>query len=433
MALDSVALLQDSTVLPITETQAEHHFDVLSLLAGREGGVVEQTATTTPLIRGLKRETSGEQSNHGLEKNPVFDPRRSSTVDVATDRSGRCLQSSRESLDVLTILRGLRICRSEQDRIILWANIPSVMRLETDNGYTRADVNTIHDFLSANLQNLTPLNYEQIWGNYRVVSFGEHHDVMMDKDQIIQHLQEFRDRFGLTHVALEMFPASAQPLLDRYMLGQATREEVLAALNEQWYHGPAVSERIMQLLDAIRDLGLTPVALDLPFNRGGHTPAGMNLRNQQWARIVAQVLQNNPNARILVFGGSAHFIDYRERPATSGPIGAPLPPHEQITSVNTLLARVYGIQSASVFFLGAQPPRFDTPMNMREAFSLATRRLGRQLETFVIPVSVGHGSLYYVHLPQTEGNHPPRPPRIQQPRPPSAPAVRPHLRPPPIR
>lgn len=207
-------------------------------------------------------------------------------------------------------------------------------------------------------------------GDRRVVFFGERHDDLGQKDLIISSLKTLKAQDGLTHLALEMLSKSDMPYVESYFYAAGSRQAVLDRLKQKWNIAPGVPEKYMQLIDAIKEAKLIPLALDQPpegkdDNRG----TLFHDRNEHWAEAIAGPLKADSRAKVLVYSGRDH-VGY----AASGDLA------------NQLLKSEYGYDSTVVNFASRLDPGATIEGKVAAAAQEA-RLKGRQFALAVDPAN----------------------------------------------
>ena len=143
-----------------------------------------------------------------------------------------------------------------------------------------------------------PVNWKQIWPkDTRVLLIGETHNIPAVRYEVVEALKEG----GATDLVTEFFKWSEQTLIDGYIKGTVSRTQMADHLRkyDYWSEGTAVS--VMYMLDSAKNAGIHVLAAE----RGNELP--FQVRNEGWALVVQQILKRDPNARIVVHGGAAHF------------------------------------------------------------------------------------------------------------------------------
>jgi uncharacterized iron-regulated protein len=138
----------------------------------------------------------------------------------------------------------------------------------------------------------------------KVVFIGEHHPNESSRKYVISQLGDLKEK-GFTVLALEMFNSKNQELLDRFSKNEASSKDLLMYLKAEWGWRP---ETYVALLEEAKKLGMKLVAID--DRTGGDTPA----RDQNMAQVLAKLVVEQPETKIVVFSGGIHAsLESRER------------------------------------------------------------------------------------------------------------------------
>jgi hypothetical protein len=144
-------------------------------------------------------------------------------------------------------------------------------------------------------------------GDRRAIFIGERHDDLAQKDEIIKQLHALKTKSGLTHVALEMLNDADMQAVKNYFDGSGDRQAVLNGLKARWSVAPGVPEKYMELIDAIKEEKLTPLALDRTMSGGDDHGASLyEERNEHWAQVIGDTLNSSPTAKVLAYTGRDH-------------------------------------------------------------------------------------------------------------------------------
>lgn len=129
----------------------------------------------------------------------------------------------------------------------------------------------------------------------------EHHDNIPQRDVNLMIKQLSGKQGKLTHVASEFLLSSEQPLLDQFMAGKITQEELRAKTR--------LKDRSFVAAIAKR-YHVDIVGLDIPRALEDYTwavsPEGLTERNEAWTNIILKIKRNNPHAKFLLHAGSNH-------------------------------------------------------------------------------------------------------------------------------
>ena len=232
-------------------------------------------------------------------------------------------------------------------------------------------------------QNKEPVNYEKMIGKSKVVFASDNHTSISTKEEIINNLKLFKE-LGITVVALEMFDEKDQKILDNYFADRATKKDLEKALYG-WEKGPGIIDEYIKIVDKCKELGIRVIGIDTSGEVYRRNSLGSTLeeRNNKWVYVTNRALKEDPHAKALVFGGSAHFGDNQD-------------------TANKIAER-YGIPYTVIEFIGIEKsdnrtyyfyfPDFDSEL------PIAIDRLGLENEKFELPKKERH---FLVHLPQVE-------------------------------
>jgi hypothetical protein len=233
----------------------------------------------------------------------------------------------------------------------------------------------------------SPVDYKQLLDNgARIALFGETHPVNESRDELINNMADFK-KLGFTHIALEALPSNRQQLVDDYHAGKATREQVLKALEDDWGWNP---ESYMKMIDSAKALGLKTICLDVKipqeqrdkWNKDGQYSRESEVREAQWAKIMAEQLAKDPKARIVALAGKGHTgIDETK--------------DKYLTS---LLSKA-GLKTTVIELAG------ESQRGLKNLFDMAVDAAGLNGERFMIPVygrDKFRPSDYMIHLPSSD-------------------------------
>lgn len=192
----------------------------------------------------------------------------------------------------------------------------------------------------------TPVDFKKLVTAERPVLFlGEDHTDAASQEYLIGQAQALRES-GVTHLALEGFTEAHQDALDRYFQGDNEARKVLEArasrIDEMH---PGTGDRTLRLIDAMREQGVRPAALESEETLAGADERNLQLepRNVAWAESLARIRRDDPEARIVVISGSLHSN------------------HQDDASANNQLRRNHGIDSTTVHFVGGSPTSRSQP------------------------------------------------------------------------
>lgn len=246
-----------------------------------------------------------------------------------------------------------------------------------------AEIKEISEFIAKHRESV---DYAKLWEKETPVLFvGERHTLMSDKDEIIKYLPEFK-KLGMTHFAMEMLREDQQKIIDDYLAGKVTRDEVLKIFKDGWDKRPGIPEKYMELFDAAESNGIHILAIDLYTDSSEYgTAEFFRKRNANWARIAESALKDK-EARILFYCGQSH----------SG--------YSRVDdSANEILEKM-GIKSKVIEFAGGEVAPRDAHFFVDKVAKTAqTLKIGR--EKFGLRIKSDddvRGMDYVIHLPQTE-------------------------------
>lgn len=244
-----------------------------------------------------------------------------------------------------------------------------------------AELGEVTEFVKTHRE---PVDYAAIWEDAPALFVGERHNSIADKDEVILNLPDWQ-RQGLTHIAMEMFSEEHQPTLDAYFEGSTDRQAVLELLKE-WDKGEGVIEKYMEMVDAIKSSGLRLLAVDLyTLSDKYFSTEFFRQRNENWARIIKQAIDENPQARVLVYDGQSHS-NYNMV-------------HD---SANEILA-AKGIKSKVIAFTGAEKLNHE-PYNLQDKVTRSAEQIGIAQEKFGLRLDSAAPTRpadCVIHLPQT--------------------------------
>jgi hypothetical protein len=231
---------------------------------------------------------------------------------------------------------------------------------------------------------LPSVDYAQIFSpDKRVVFFGERHDDLTQKDEIISRLGQLKQKEGLTHVALEMLNDADRPYVKEYFAGTGSRQIVLDRLKARWSAYPGAPEKYMEVIDAVKAARLQPIALDESGSfSDDHTDSPFRNRNERWATRLSDVLKSDKVATILVYSGRDH-VGY----GGSG------------DHANEILKSEFGYSSNVVLFSSA----IDDSSNLAGRVSIAAAGMGLKRTAFALSINaseVERPGDFVLHQPQ---------------------------------
>lgn len=151
-------------------------------------------------------------------------------------------------------------------------------------------------------RNAVPLDESKLFANQRVVYIGETHYDTSAKNFMIVNMPEFK-KLGFTHIAMEMFQASQQSLLDGYYRGTVSDEKIKDYLKYEW--GWISPKYYLNIIKAARKQGIRIVAID-GRESAGEKNVGQEARDNVMTKAIADNLKNPAN-KMIVFIGSEHI------------------------------------------------------------------------------------------------------------------------------
>jgi len=154
------------------------------------------------------------------------------------------------------------------------------------------------------------LSLGSIWPqDMQVLFFGERHGNFHDNSFLLDTSNEWKP-LGVTHLALEV-PCDYQTVVDRYSSGEISRHELVRNLSHCFGGFPETLQAEIELIDRANQLGLKIICADAEFDYvktyGFPFSRGLTERNRRWATNISGVIEQNPSARIICFGGEGHF------------------------------------------------------------------------------------------------------------------------------
>jgi hypothetical protein len=255
-----------------------------------------------------------------------------------------------------------------------------------------------------NTQESTNAWLSKVWPkDVPVLFLMELHDDRNPKQELLRVL----DSGEVTHLKLEAFSLKGdRQLLINYMTGMMSREEMVDALSgrSSWY--PGYASDVVDILDKAKEKGVDVQALETQsmsrlvyglYSGDLISPQEIIRRNSNWANGIQEILSLDPNARVVVWGGSGH-VGYLEG------------------TVNQLLAKV-GIPSVVVTVANTEmlnspvldpnvQKSFSNPFldtQTRSNFLSAVVELGLGNEKFLTKIGSGQNGVYpadyFLHMP----------------------------------
>lgn len=232
--------------------------------------------------------------------------------------------------------------------------------------------------------------------------------------------------FDLMHEGIKELPEGKgmQELFEQFTSSQAGSEKQAAAraelgkeLGKNW--GVEKANKWLSAMETARDAGMDFSKMKVHSENNGFYDEAQKMRNKSWAEVASAYLSSNPENRLVMFGGAAHF-KYGEN---EGPLG-------KIPSVNELLDR--GFKPTVLHFAGGDYARgdiyYEDQDNFNSEFKALQERTGGDLQEapesakfvtrrwtdsalnagvsdrlFAVPVAQGgaHQADWVIHFPQS--------------------------------
>jgi hypothetical protein len=200
-----------------------------------------------------------------------------------------------------TVSAGGETTFGQDGEVILAANRTVEPALKAD-----AKLADVVDYLKNDRQ-LAPDDWvkkKEIWpDNVQVLAFGDEHESAAPKEELVKILAT-----GVTHLMVEFYPTSRfQKLMQDYMDGRISRERMInAQYCDAYFVGCGVS--LVNILDEAKKMGVSVLPIESERSADEPvTPESMYARNKEWASNIQKICQENPDCRVVVFGGAAHM------------------------------------------------------------------------------------------------------------------------------
>lgn len=143
----------------------------------------------------------------------------------------------------------------------------------------------------------------EILGSDPVVFLGDTHPNILLKRWLARELIHLKSE-GFTHVALEAINSESQEIVNTYLRNRQMRPQIVKLVSDDWGWIP---KEHVDLIDAVHAAGLQILAID---NRNELERRGLgndiHLRNIHMAEKIANILQENASARVVVLTGKIH-------------------------------------------------------------------------------------------------------------------------------
>ncbi len=157
------------------------------------------------------------------------------------------------------------------------------------------------------LKNLPEIDYKNVLKDQKVTLIGEDHKDFSAKQHVADSAENMKAA-GVTHFAMEMIPQEMQSSLDKFSNGdKGAREELKNYLMNTWDKSyPGTGEKYMQMLDSMKNAGIKVVGTDINKHTE-KTEEDRKSRDRAWAGSIANILKEDPNAKVVAYGGADHF------------------------------------------------------------------------------------------------------------------------------
>ncbi|MBX9725085.1 MAG: ChaN family lipoprotein, partial [Candidatus Obscuribacterales bacterium] len=167
--------------------------------------------------------------------------------------------------------------------------------------------NTASSEIKDYLKNSKDLDYKSVFKDKQVLLVGENHTDMQIKENIANEAGRLKEG-GVTHFGAEIIPQAMQETLDRFGKGDKdAANELKKYINNSWEKSyPGTGDSYMKILESMKDNGIKIVGLDI--NNHIDNNSDFKPRDAAWSAAIANVVKNDPSAKILAFGGKNHFF-----------------------------------------------------------------------------------------------------------------------------
>lgn len=150
----------------------------------------------------------------------------------------------------------------------------------------------------------------------------------------------------------------------------------------------------LQILDAMKDNGIKLVGLDINGHIDGDNRAA---RDKAWSDAIAKVVKDNPDAKIVAYGGAGHFNRMNDN------------------ATNDFLEKDHKINPYVISLIGGDKRPTYTNLKDEEArssesstnqVSRMAQLAGQQDRTFLVPLAKGDTVHHdaYIHLARRKEN-----------------------------
>lgn len=234
-------------------------------------------------------------------------------------------------------------------------------------------------------------SYSKLFSDdFDVLVFGEAHIAKTHMGELVSRMAELRAA-GITHLAMEAFPASQQALLSKYTSGDSRLRDELATLANSTLGGDTKTYGEIIEAAAANGISLAGVDIDYKGDLDVEGPEGKKReakhqadRETLWTSTVANLLQKQPGSKVLLIAGQWHIS-----PENSN---APVRLQTRLRDAG-LRVKVICLEGGNAFY--------------DSAVTEAARALGLESRRFILPVDPedpsGSGD-YHLHLPQDTRN-----------------------------
>lgn len=156
-----------------------------------------------------------------------------------------------------------------------------------------------------------PLDYTKIVKpTTRVLAIGENHPQTSHKQEVIDHMQQFRD-LGFTHLAFEGFGVDTQTLIDEFQATGQGRDKLEAYL--KGYLGPiypGVGDKYIDIIAEAGKKGIKVVAIDLSKEERekhkGNNAEDSKDRDKTMAARAQKPLEDSEHNKVITLTGAIH-------------------------------------------------------------------------------------------------------------------------------
>lgn len=163
------------------------------------------------------------------------------------------------------------------------------------------------------------INYSSILGGEeKVILLGEHHSDLQIKEELENKLPLFEERYGITHLGIELISSDFQPVIDRLKSNSGKHAEAREKLVNYFYHTlggsridnpKKVADKYVDLIEKALNQGIEVVALDSSqdkINKYQDNAKVQKVREKHMAEVINKELSHDESSRMLFLGGMAH-------------------------------------------------------------------------------------------------------------------------------